>query len=262
MEPEQAAAAPAEVAQQAAAPAAAPAAAQAEPAAALSVSASSTPRSVDSASAPNLFTLVTAAASGNVPAPDGQLLSSRSHRSRSNSQSNTPRAALQAKQGPIKRGGLTGLPPRKTAAADTPRSAAAAAAARASGDAAAEAAFRGLDMRDDSGDNDFDAELAAQLLGHDDQDSEWETEEGEAPSFAQLYAAAEAASKAGPAGAPVRPTPAGSGSKRAGQEQPVLSLLGVNLLEHFDRSYLIGAGVVLGTCATSALLLAIKARLR
>jgi hypothetical protein len=113
-------------------------------------------------------------------------------------------------------------------------------------------------MRDDSGDNEFDAELAAQLLGRDDEDSEWETEEGEAPSFAQLYAAAEAASKAGP----VRPTPAGAGSKRAGQEQPVLSLLGINLLEHFDRGYLVGAGVVLGACATSALLLAIKARLR
>jgi putative intracellular protease/amidase len=116
-------------------------------------------------------------------------------------------------------------------------------------------------MRDDSGDNEFEAEMAAQLLGHDDEDSEWETEE-DAPSFAQLYAAAEAVSKARPAGAPVRAAPGGAGSKKAAQEKPALAFLGINLLEHFDRSYLIAAGLVLGACAASAALLAIKVRLR
>jgi hypothetical protein len=243
----------------------------------ISTSAGSTPRSsVDSASQPNLFTLVQAAATGASAPADGQMHSARSHRSYSNSQSNTPRSvngrAGMAKQNKP-RGGLTGLPPRKTTL-DTPRSTAASTTTSSALPAVQPSAPTGngssthvykLDMRDDT-DNDFDAELAAHLLQHDDDTSEWETEEGETPSFAQLYAAAEAANKpagSGLAGSSNRTHAAAAAKARKPAEESFSwSIMGVNLLEHFDSTYLMCAGAVLGVCASSIAVLAIKAKLR
>lgn len=243
----------------------------------ISTSASSTPRSsVDSASQPNLFTLVQAAATGASAPADGQMHSARSHRSYSNSQSNTPRSvngrAGMAKQNKP-RGGLTGLPPRKTTL-DTPRSTATSTTTSAALPAVQPAATTGtgssthvykLDMREDA-DHDFEAELAAHLLQHDDDTSEWETEEGDTPSFAQLYAAAEAANRpagsAALAGSSNRTHAAAAAPAKKPAESTSWSIMGVNLLEHFDSTYLMCAGAVLGVCASSIAVLAIKAKLR
>jgi hypothetical protein len=119
-----------------------------------------------------------------------------------------------------------------------------------------------LDLKDDA-DHDFHAELAAQLLQHDEDTSEWETEEGDTPSFAQLYAAAESANQSAGAGSSSKAHAAGAGAAaKKSAERPSWSIMGVNLLEHFDSTYLLCAGGVLGICASSIVVLAVKAKLR